>query len=140
MPDVNFDWVHQQFTGAGVRKGTGDAVITLLKAWQDIDLPNELLEDTVDVFSHLARQEALIKNPGNEVWVQAIAGGPLQVGDQIRVRHDAYKGDEGVIHNGRRGKVVAIRSGRVIVQSTDGLKPFLDGTHYRFEALERRIR
>lgn len=137
MPEVNFDWVKQQMTSAGVRQGTGDAVLALLETWSGLDVEEHLHEDVADVLADLMQSKALISNPGTELWIQTESGGSLRVGDTVRVHVDAFKGSEGVIHNGRRGKVVAIRSGSVVVTSTDDLKPRLDGTHYPFTVLDK---
>ena len=53
--------------------------------------------------------------------------------------HDAYEGDLGRVHNGRRGKVVAVRYGDVIFKSTDGKSPVLDGAHYTPYKLEKLV-
>lgn len=140
MPEVNYDWAKAQMTGAGVRQGPGDAVLELLKTWEKISLSAELAADAVEVFTSLAKQEALIKTPGDQVWVQSTPGGGTRTGDIVRVKHNAFTGEAGLIHNGRLGKVVAIRSGDVIFRSTDGLDPFLDGTHFPFIKLEKRVR
>lgn len=140
MPEVNYDWAKAQMTGAGVRQGPGDAVLTLLKTWENINLSGEMAKDAIEVFGSLAKQEALIKTPGDQVWVQSTPGGGTRVSDIVRVKHNAFTGDAGIIQNGRIGKVVAIRSGDVIFRSTDGLEPFLDGTHFPFAKLEKRVR
>lgn len=140
MPEVDYDWVKEQLTSASVRQGPGDATIALLKAWEQVTLPEDLADDAVEVFASLARNQSLIKTPAEETWVPARVGGSTRVGATVRVKHNAFKGDAGRIHNGRRGRVTAIRSGDVIFRSTDNLEPFLDNVHYPFEALELRVR
>ncbi len=140
MPKVNFKWVKEQLQGASVRQGPGDAVLDLLKTWDGIPLTDEHAEDAVDTFSSLAKNQSLIKTPTEQTWVPAASGGSTRVGDIVRIKHNAYKGEAGVINNGRVGKITAIRSGDVIFRSTDGLEPFLDNTHHPFTALERRVR
>lgn len=56
--------------------------------------------------------------------------GRLVVGDEVLVREDAFSGELAPIHNGRRGRIVAIRYGDIIVNSTDDMQPSLVGTHY----------
>ena len=75
----------------------------------------------------------------DELWAQAIAG-QLSVGQQVRVKSDVFQGEQGTKFNGRRGNIVAIRTGRIVVKSTDGLTPELDGEHFRAEQLELRIK
>lgn len=140
MPKVDFEWVKSQFQAAGVRKGPGSAVLKLLEAWEEIELPADLAEDAIDIFASVAKNAALIKTPTNETWVQAVPGGSLRVSHKVRVKHNAFKGDAGRIHNGRKGVVTAIRSGDVIFRSTDGLEPFIDNAHYPFQALEVLIK
>ena len=62
------------------------------------------------------------------------------VGDEVRVKSNAYDGDTGVMHNGRRGKVVAVRYGDIIFKSNDNKEPVLDGTHYTPYQLQKRVR
>jgi hypothetical protein len=66
--------------------------------------------------------------------------GQLVVGDEVRVLANAFTDKVGVAHNGRRGRVVAIRYGDVIFKSTDDKEPLLDGTHYSPYKLEKRIK
>lgn len=140
MPEVNEDWVKSQLKSARVSQLTGDTAIALLKAWESLDFPDDrTAEEALEVFRKLATNQALLEEK-DETWVQAQAGFMLKVGDEIRVRHDAFPGTEGRLHNGRRGKVIAIRSGDVIMRSTDNIKPFIDGAHYSFTHLEKRIR
>lgn len=136
MPKVNYDWVKTQFTAAGVQQGVGDTVLKLLAVWEDVDVPENMLKDSLEFFSKVALQHSLINTPVNETWVQAYSGGTSLVGRTVRVRNNYFTGDAGIIHNGRKGRVTAIRSGDVIVRSIDDLEPFLDNVHYSFEALE----
>lgn len=140
MTDVDFTWVKQQLTNAGVRQGTGDAVLALLETWDKLEVPSHLHEDVAEVFGKLSQGHALIKNPGDELWVQAEPGGRLAVGDTVRIHFNAFPDEAGRMHNGRRGKVVGIRSGKVYVQSTDGLTPFIDGTGYDFRMLDYLVK
>jgi photosystem II stability/assembly factor-like uncharacterized protein len=66
--------------------------------------------------------------------------GQISVGDIVRVKHDAYTGDLAYIHNGRRGIIVATRSGDIIFNSTDDFEPKLESVHYRPEVLQKRLR
>ena len=141
MSTVDFDWVKEQLTIARTKRGPGDAVIKLLEAWSEIDLPEELVGETVDTFSSLAKGHALVDTvaESDEVWTPAMAG-HIKVADQIRVKKDAYDGKLGKVHNGRRGVVIAIRYGDIIVNSTDNKTPKLDGAHYAPHSLEKRVK
>jgi len=140
MPKVNYDWVRAQFVSAGVQQGVGDTVLKLLAVWEDVDVPENMLEDSIEFFSKVALQHSLNNTPVEETWVQAHSGGNSIVGGTVRVRHNYFAGEAGILHNGRKGRVTAVRSGDVIVRSTDDLEPFLDNVHYPFEALEIRVR
>jgi hypothetical protein len=65
--------------------------------------------------------------------------GFLVVADEVRVKWNAFDGDKGKIHNGRRGKIVSIRYGDIIVKTTDGKEPVLEGFHYTPQQLEKRV-
>jgi hypothetical protein len=136
---INYEWVKQQFADAKVRVGTGKAVLELLKAWEAIDLEPEQSKNVIEVFSKVGLGHSLVPPNPEERWVDTQRG-QLTVGDVIRVRHDAFNDSTGYIHNGRQGIVVAIRSGDIIFKSTDEMEPNLDGTHYRPELLQKRIR
>lgn len=139
MPEVDFDWVRAQMDQAKVKVGSGKMVLKLLETWDGTGLSAAAAKEAIDLFSKLALTHALIEENPDEVWVPAQPGF-LKVADEVRVRQDAYDGSLGVIHNGRRGKITAIRYGDVVIRSTDGKEPFLDGTHYTPYLLEKRIR
>ena len=88
------------------------------------------------MFSKLALGHAFIRENKKENWVQARAG-DLRVGDSVRIKFDAFTGDKGTVSNGRLGKVVAVRFGDIIVKSTDGKTPELNGVHYSPDVLEK---
>jgi hypothetical protein len=140
MPNVNDEWVRAQMDAYKVRKAPGEAVLALLETWSTLDLDSETSEKAVEIFSKLALTHALVQDEsGEEIWVQAQPGAII-VGDTVRVRHDAYTGDTGTIHNGRVGRVVGVRYGDIIFRSEDNKTPFLDGTHYTPYILEKRIK
>jgi len=136
MTNVNYDWINQQFTAAKIRIGTGRAVLKLLKTWEEIDATPEQAKDIFEILSKVAQGHALVQNAQDEVWIQARAG-QLKVGESIRVRGDAFIGDKGVAFNGKVGSIGAIRSGDIIFGSPDNS---INGTHFRPEDLEKRIR
>jgi hypothetical protein len=137
---MNYEWVKQQFIEAKVRVGVGKAVLKLLETWETIDgMTPQAQRDALSVFETLALGHSLTPDGKNEMWVD---GGPgmFIVGDPIRVAKDAFDGPTGAMHNGRRGVIVAIRSGDIIINSTDGKEPKLDGTHYSPYKLQKRIK
>ena len=100
----------------------------------------EQAKKAVEIFSKVALGHSLVKeNSVDEVW-EEVRPGFIKVADVVRVKNDAFVGELGVIHNGRVGKIVAIRSGDIIFKSTDDLEPALDSVHYQASKLEKRIR
>jgi hypothetical protein len=132
MPNIDKDWVINQLLSVTTPPKTGDAIVHLLKAWSEIDekLPVDVQKDAVAKFSKLALGHPLIDSVNeNEKLIPAMAG-RLKVGDEVIVRFDAFDGELGQMHNGRRGRVVAVRYGDIIVNSIDGVEPELNGSHY----------
>lgn len=137
MPDISEDWVREQFQAAQVRVGAGNAVLKLLETWRGITLSEKMSKEAIEIFSKVALGHSILPETPGEVWGPAQAGF-IQVADEVRVMSDAFEGALGQIHNGRRGKVVAVRHGDVIFKSTDGLEPDLDSVHYSPYKLEKR--
>lgn len=139
MPEVNYEWVRQQLEEAKVKVGSGNAVLKLLEVWeQQSKLSDNLAKEAIAVFSKLALgiNIAVDKEAVDEVWVP-VQPGQIKVGDIVRVLSDAFSDKTGVMHNGRRGKIVAVRYGDVIFKSTDGKTPELNGVHYSPYKLEK---
>lgn len=142
MPEVNYEWVAQQLQEAKVKMGSGNAVMKLLETWESMEkLSPNLAKEAVAVFSKLALNKAILEpvEEPDAVWVP-LQPGQITVGDEVRVIADAFSDSTGVTHNGRRGKVIAVRYGDVIVNSTDGKAPELKGVHYSPYKLEKRIK
>ena len=136
---IDLDWVKEQMTVARTRRASGDAVLKLLELWDTLGLTPEQAKEAVDVFKHVSLGHSIVAENPNEVWVSAQPG-QLKVADQVRVKHNAYDGELGRVHNGRKASVVGIRYGDIIVRSTDDKEPFLDGAHYSPHVLEVRIK
>lgn len=139
MPEVNNEWVRAQMQEAKVKVGVGNAIIKLLEQWETMKLSDNQTKDTLDLFSKLALGHSIVPEKPDELWVDAQPGSIL-VGDEVRVKADAYDGSTGAIHNGRRGKVVGVRYGDIIFKSMDDKTPVLDGAHYTPHLLQKRIR
>ncbi len=139
MSAVNIQWVQEQFIEARVKKGVGLAVLDMLQAWEPIDLGPEDAKTALEILSKVALGHALVNTPTSELWVQAQPG-QLNVGDIVRVRHDAFDGTKGAGINGRSGIIAAIRSGDIIFNATDRKSPAIEGAHYRPADLEKRLR
>lgn len=142
MPEINREWVIEQLEAAKVKVGSGKAILKLLEAWAEIPkLSENMTEEVLNVFPKLARGHVLKveENENDYIWSD-LQPGQITVGDVVRVKADAFDGNLGAMHNGRRGKVVAVRYGDVIFKSTDDRDPALDGVHYSPYKLEKRYR
>jgi hypothetical protein len=140
MPEINFGWIHQQLESSKVEINVGNSLIALLKTWEGQELTTDQAKKVLDYFSKLALGVNVYDDtPQEEIWVPAEPG-RLVVGDEVRVLKDAFTDKVGVLHNGRRGKIVGIRYGDIIFKSTDNKTPDLNGVHYSPYKLEKRIR
>jgi len=138
MRDFNIDLAKSQLEQAKVPAQVGISVMGLLEFWMTLEHSEKNDPHVVEIFSKLAMSIALVDNSGNEIWEQARSGF-LKVGDEVRVRPDAYSGELGQLHNGRRGRIVGVRYGDIIVKTTDGKAPVLDGSHYSPDKLEKLV-
>lgn len=135
---LDMKWIKEQLQAAKVRKPVGDATMKLIELVDSMELTDEQREQAVEMFSKLARGHAHVKINKKETWIPARPG-DIKVADEVRVRADAFSGEAGTVHNGRRGVVVGVRYGDVIFKSNDNKEPFLDGAHYSPHALEKLV-
>lgn len=142
MPQIDKQWVLEQLEAAKVKVGSGKAILKLLETWDEIpELSDNMVKEILTVFPKLAQRHALKveENEDDYMWIP-LQPGQVNIGDVIRVKADAYSDKLGPIHNGRRGTVVAVRYGDIIVNSTDDKAPELKGVHYSPYKLEKRVR
>lgn len=142
MPELNKDWIKEQLEAAKVKVGSGKAVIKLLETWEELPkLSPALVTEILEVFPKLVLGQPLVVEESDEgyYWID-VQPGQIKVGDEVRVKVDAFTEKLGTIHNGRRGTVVGVRYGDVIVNDTDGKTPALKGVHYSPYKLEKRVR
>jgi hypothetical protein len=138
MAKVDTEWVKQQFAKAKIKVGVGMAVLEMLKTWEEINLKGKDAEEALKILSQVGLGHALVDD-GENIWVDAQAGF-MKVGETVRVKVNAFEAELGVAHNGREGTVVALRSGDVIFNSTDGLTPKLEGAHFRPDKLQKLVK
>lgn len=144
MANTDMDWVKEQLTQNKTKKAVGDSVLKLLAVWDEVKEKNESVkninpQDIVDIFSKLAMGYALIQENKNENWIKAQIG-QIKVADIVRISFNAFDESTGKSSlNGRRGRIVAVRSGDIIIKTDDGKMPVLDGLHVRPEFLEKLI-
>lgn len=142
MPEVNHEWVREQLEAAKVKAGSGKALLKLLETWGELPkLSPALVDEILEVFPKLARGHSILVEESDDdyYWVD-VQPGNIKVGDVVRVKTDAFTEKLGAIHNGRRGTVVGVRYGDVIVNDTDGKTPPLKGVHYSPYKLEKQIK
>lgn len=137
--EINEEWVKAQFAEAKVKIGVGKAVLKMLETWKEIDMPADMAQQTLEILSKVGLGHSIAPEKKDEVWIDARRG-QLVVGEQVRVKNDAFSGNLGATHNGRRGVITGIRSGDIIVKMNDGKLPEIDGGHYQPEALQKRVR
>jgi hypothetical protein len=139
MGELDMNWVKSQLQAAKVRKPVGDATLKLVELFDSFEnLTPEFKNTTIEMFSKLALGHIVIKENKNESWTQ-VRPGDIKVAEEVRVKADAFDGELGMLHNGRRGVVVGVRYGDVIVKMTDGKEPALEGAHYPPQKLEKLI-
>lgn len=141
MANLDINWVKEQLTVSKTKKMTGDSVIHLLEQWETLKRPpkNDNTKEILEIFSKLVQGHALVPNSKNETWVQAQAGAII-ITNIVRVRFDAFDEQSGKnTLNGRRGKVVGVRYGDIIIKSDDNKLPVLSGVHFRPEDLEKKV-
>lgn len=138
MPEINEQWIREQMQEAKVKVGVGNALLKLLATWEQMKLSDPQQKEVLALFNKLALGYSITPELPNEVWIDAQPGA-ITVGDQVRVKLDAYQGSTGSMHNGRRGKVVGIRYGDIIFKSNDEKQPVLDGAHYSPHQLQKRV-
>lgn len=141
MTKVNMEWAREQLTRAKKRRAVGDSVVQLLEVWETLKHRDEVSEDVIDTFKHLATGhpifiEETLNLTGEWIPVQP---GQIKLTDIVRVHSDAYTGDIGILHNGRIGRVVGLRSGNVIVKSIDNKPPDIDGAHHSPHVLDKLV-
>src|SRR6187402_272263 len=128
----NFDkeWALDQLAAAKVTLPIGNTVLKLLEAFENLPAlaTPEQTAEALSLFEKLAKGEAVVDSTEN--WIPAQSGLMIRVGATVRIAPDAFKGSPGKVHNGRIGRVVAKRSGDIIIDSTDGKNPKLSSAHY----------
>lgn len=141
---VDKTWVISQLNEAGIKDPlVRSEVGRILDAWESIGTTVDpgVAEKALSLVSRLALGHTLVEPEADEeeVWVDVIPG-QIKVADTVRIKAQAFSGKTGQIHNGRVGKIVAIRYGDIIFKSTDNKNPVLDGTHYSPYNLEKRVK
>jgi len=138
MKKLDTNWAKSQLEQAKIPVDVGISVVKLLEVWSTLNHEDKNDYVVAQLFSLLSCSVSIVESPSDEVW-EAARPGFIRVGDEVRVMADAFEGELGQLHNGRRGRVVAVRYGDIIIKTTDGKEPILDGSHYSPYKLEKLI-
>lgn len=140
MAKTDIEWVKGQLEAARVPQAVGTAIMRLMDVWSSMSHTEKTRALTLELFTELAMGHAIVpeETPMDGRWIP-VQPGQIRVSETVRVKVDAYDGQVGMIHNGRVGRVVAVRYGDVIIKSIDGKEPMLDGAHYSPHMLEKLI-
>lgn len=138
MSEIDPKWVEEQFIKARLKVGVGKAVLKLIDTWSSVNLKGQDVDTAFAIAAKLVQGHAIVEERKDEKWLP-VQPGFIKVNDTVRVMSDAFDGELGTIHNGRRGVVTAIRSGDIIIKTNDGVEPLLDGVHYSPYKLEKLI-
>ena len=141
MPNWGTDsqqiWATEQLSRAKLPDSVSSSVQRLLRIWWELPVREEEIERVLRLFAELAQDHAIEVSEEHFEWTP-VKPGYIKVADIVRVKLNAYQGDIGKRHNGRLARVVAIRSGDIIVNSIDD-GPKFEGTHHSPYALDKRI-
>jgi hypothetical protein len=138
------EWAKEQLRGAAVPEVTSRGIVSVFSTWLNM-MPADVDEQrqALQIFNDLVAGRAITYvAPGSEPenW-QTVRLGNVRRGDYVRILTDAYTGDAGLCHNGRRGPVLRVSNGDVIVRYDDGLMPPSGelGAHHSPYKLEKRV-
>lgn len=134
---TDWGWVSRELAGAKVTGTDAEGVVQVLKLLDDLKIVDQKAAEVLAFAYELAIGHSIAVAEVEERW-GPVRPGEYRVGDTVRVRSDAFDGDKGVLHNGKRGRVVAARDGFVLVVHDGQLN--IDIQHrYRPESLQRLV-
>lgn len=111
--------------------------------WAEQDrllVSKELVSEAIEVFSTLSKGHRLMPEAPDEVWIPA-RNGILTVGDSVRVRGDAYSAHPATDHNGRTGRITAIRYGDIhVYYDAKPEETIHSSVRHKADMLEKRVR
>lgn len=117
---VQWGWVSKQL--AETNKAVNEATVATLKAFDDAKTKHLITDDEArEVLEHvqsLALGYAIVKDKPDERWTQVVPG-EYNIGDTVRVHSNAYEGRAGLLHNGKRGRIVGVAQSKTIVLYND---------------------
>ena len=109
----DYDWVDNQLSQVGSTEWSAALVNELVTVLDNADFEHRQADEVkkyAEQAVSLYLGQPIYVPSDDENWADARPG-ELNVRDTVRVRVDAYTGDSGTKHNGKRGRVTAMRNG-----------------------------
>lgn len=138
MKDTKWGWVSKQLEASALDQQTSDAVVYVLERLRKEELSDEQEVAALQAAVALAQGHSIAVAREEERWGPVIPG-DYAIKDTVRVRANAFEGEMGQLHNGKRGRVVAARNGFVVVVLDDSPSSEIQ-MHYWPEHLERLLK
>lgn len=114
------DWELDQIENSKLGDKEKQSVKKLLSALWSLNLDDSERKNVSSAFDSLVNGRAIVVDePETQYRWESARPGALVVRDWVRVKSDAYKGEAGLIHNGRQGVIVAMRYGDIHVRYDD---------------------
>ncbi len=133
----NEKWLAAQFEADKTDAAVANLIIAHLKTWESLDVKEGKEDDILERFVKLAKGQMIADPEPDAKWLSGAVQTP-GVGQTVRVPPDKFTGHRGQALNGRVGKVVAVRYGDVIFNTTDDLE-YIEGIRLRPHELEIKI-
>lgn len=116
--EVDWDWTRDQLKHSDYADtDEGVFVLTVLEALEKREYPVEQIDEIDKILTYagtLFKGQPVAIETEDENWVD-LRGGDLVVRDTVRIKPDAYTGQAGRTNNGKRGRVTAMRNGKISV-------------------------
>lgn len=142
MEAIEMKWIEDQLEKAMVSRKCGDMVVELMNVFNEksSSLDKETFEKAVSIFGKMCLGHSIVEKTEDfkGTWIDCQAG-QIRVSEIVRVKDDAFLGSEGTIHNGRICRVVGVRYGDIVCNSTDNKLPKISGAHYRPTQLRKLV-
>lgn len=114
------DWELDQIEKSKLSDKEKQSVKKMLSTLWSLGLSDTEAHTVSTVVDSLVNGRAIfIEEPQTDYRWEPARPGALVVRDWVRVKSDAYKGEAGLIHNGRQGVIVAMRYGDIHVRYDD---------------------
>lgn len=129
---TNWGWVSRELAGAKVSQDVNETSVMVLQKLEQMQAKFDLSDDDVrvvlDCVHKLGLGHSIAVEEKPEKWGPVVPGA-YSIGDTIRVKPDAYEGERGTKHNGKRGRVTAARDGLVLCVYEDAFSADIQYRH-----------